>query len=239
CEKPLALNAPQAQQIVDAFRKENVLLAEAFMYRYHPQHATVMALIEQGVTGKPNLIDVCFTYSMSEAELGNVRLRPELGGGGLLDVGCYCVNLSRLLAGQEPESVTAQAVYGKKSNVDEVFVGTMAFPAGLLAHFDCGMRSQWRNQYTVSGPHGTITVDYAFRQPPSGEAIIHIQRKDAEAETIHIPPINQYTLMIEDFAQAVREGRKAATYDPMDSVRNMAVLDALDRSAREGIAIRL
>jgi len=237
-EKPIALNAPQAQQMIDAFRAEDVLLAEAFMYRYHPQHATVKKLIDQGVTGKPNIINVCFTYSMAESETDNVRLKPELGGGGLMDVGCYCVNLCRMIAGKEPESVTAHAVYGKKSGVDELFVGTLAFPDGLLAHFDCGMRSRWHNEYTIGGPDGNITVDYAFRQPDSGEAIVRIRRADAEPETIHVPPTNQYTLMIEDFANAVRDGRKV-TYDPLDSLRNMTVLDALDRAAREGIAVRL
>ncbi len=237
-EKPIALNAVEAQQVVDAFRAEDVLLAEAFMYRYHPQHATVKTMIEQGAIGKPNLIDVAFTYSLAESEADNVRLKRELGGGGLLDVGCYCVNLCRMIAGREPESVTAQAVYGKQSDVDEVFVGTLAFPDGLLAHFDCGMRSRWRNEFTVSGPDGNVTVDYAFRQPPTGEAIIHIRRTNADAETIHMPPVNQYVVMIEDFADAVREGRKM-TYDPLDSVRNMVVLDALDRAARERITVAL
>ena len=141
-EKPMALNAAQAQQIVDVFQAEKVLLAEAFMYRYHPQHARVRQLLADGRIGPMNLIDVCFTYSLPPSDTENVRLKPQLGGGGLLDVGCYCVNLCRMMVGQEPDSVTGQAMIGADSGVDEFFVGTLHFPGGVLAHLDCGMRSR-------------------------------------------------------------------------------------------------
>src|SRR5258708_1305656 len=131
CEKALAMNADQAQTMVDAFRERNVLFAEAFMYRYHPQHAIIKKLVEQDTIGKPNLISAAFTYSMPESDTTNVRLIPELGGGGLWAVGCYCVTACRILAGMEPELVAAHAVYGKKSQDDEVAVGILQFPADL------------------------------------------------------------------------------------------------------------
>jgi D-xylose 1-dehydrogenase (NADP+, D-xylono-1,5-lactone-forming) len=232
CEKPIALNAQQAQEMVEVFRQENVLLAEAFMYRYHPQHAAVKKLLADNTIGPLRLIDVCFTYAMSEAETKNVRLKPELGGGGLMDVGCYCVNLCRMIVGEEPDFVTAQSIYGAQTQVDEMFVGTLHFPGGVVAHFDCGMRATFRNHYTLVGPDGEIQSDLAFRPPDSGSTTLQVRRAGQIPETITIPDSNQYVLMVEDFADAVIAGRKT-TYDPADSVKNMRVLDALDRAARE------
>jgi len=236
-EKPIALNAQQAQEMVDAFRKANVLLAEAFMYRYHPQHQKVRELLAAGVTGPLNLINVNFTYSLRPDDTTNVRLQPELGGGGLLDVGCYCVNLCRMITGEEPTVVTGQAVYGA-TGVDEAFVGTLRFPGGVLAHFDCGMRGVFHNSYTLKGPQGGITVDRSFRPIDNGTTTIRVHRPGDAVEVIEIPPCDQYQLMVEDFADAVMQGRKV-TYDPADSVKNMRVLDALARAAKGEQLVRL
>jgi xylose dehydrogenase (NAD/NADP) len=241
-EKPIALNAEQAQQMVDVFHTEGVLLAEAFMYRYHPQHARVRELLAQDVIGPLNLIDACFTYSMPVAETANIRLKPEMGGGGLMDVGCYCVNLCRMMAGTEPESVTGQAMIGAASKVDETFVGTLRFPGGLLAHFDCGIRTQYRNQYVLSGPQGMIVAGTAFLPPRRGPATIQVYRGPAGPEVmpqvITIPTADQYQLMVEDFADAVLKDHKV-TYDPLDSVKTMRVLDALAQAARDGKSVTI
>jgi xylose dehydrogenase (NAD/NADP) len=242
CEKPLARNANEAQQIVDAFRQENILLAEAFMYRYHPQHEKVRELIKSGVIGKLNLIDAVFTYALSPEDTSNVRLNAALGGGGLLDVGCYCINLCRMMAGEEPDIVTAQAMYDA-NNVDDNFVGTLHFPSGILARFACGMRTLVRNECTLSGPLGSITAEYAFRPADGGPTDLIVRRPvsgtpPVSQEMITIPAANQYVAMVEDFANAVLQGRKM-TYDPADSVNNMRVLDALAQAAREGTVVRL
>ncbi|MCC7448182.1 MAG: Gfo/Idh/MocA family oxidoreductase [Anaerolineae bacterium] len=237
-EKPVALNAQQAQAMVDAFRSANVLLAEAFMYRYHPQHQKVRDLLAAGVTGPISLIDACFTFALRPDDVNNVRLKPELGGGGLMDVGCYCVNLCRFITGEEPDVVTGQAVIGKTSGVDEAFVGTLHFPGGTMAHFDCGVRTTFRNTYTLKGPQGAITVDKAFRPADGGPAIIRVDRANQDTEIIEIPPCDQYQLMVEDFGDAVMRGRKV-TYDPADSVKNMRVLDALAQAAREQRFVKL
>jgi predicted dehydrogenase len=237
-EKPIALDAEQAQWMVDAFHSENVLLAEAFMYRYHPQHAKVRELVAQGVIGKLNLITACFTFSLPEDTTENIRLKKDLGGGGLMDVGCYCVNACRMMTGEEPDYVTAQAIIGAGSGVDENFVGTMHFPSGVLAHFDCGVRGSFRNQYTLIGPQGTITSELAFRPKDDDTTTIRVERNRAETETIVIPASHQYRLMVEDFADAVLQGRKI-TYDPADSVKNMRVLNALTRAALGGGMVRV
>src|SRR5450432_3117874 len=209
CEKPIARTAAEAKTVVDTFRQANVLLAEAFMYRYHPQHATVKKLVEQGTIGTPNLITAAFTYSLSQEDTTNVRLNSEIGGGAILDVGCYCVNACRMLAGMEPQSVSAFAVYGERSRVDETVVGILQFPGGLLAHFDCGMRSSGgmdshdRNEYTILGPKGSITADLAFRPEDDGETTVTVRLGNTKLQKIVIPACNEYVLMVEDFAEAV------------------------------------
>ncbi len=241
-EKPIGRNADEARQLVEVFQREKLLLAEAFMYRYHIQHTIIKKMVADGLIGPLNLIDTTFTYAIPLSEQINVRLKPELGGGGLLDVGCYCVNACRMYAGQEPEAVTGQVIVGP-THLDDMFVGTLRFPNGILAHFACGMRSMGRNYYTLSGPLGSIRADLAFRPSDRGEATITIDRFDQDTglkktETIVTPACNQYTVMVEDFADAVLQGR-LQTYDPVDSINNMRVLDALAQAAHEPITVKL
>jgi len=102
CEKPLALDADQAHRMIDGCRSHGVLLMEAFMYRFHPQHARVIELIESGAIGELRFVRTAFTFMLEPFPADNVRLSSELGGGALMDVGCYCVNASRMLFGEEP-----------------------------------------------------------------------------------------------------------------------------------------
>ncbi|MFP4322792.1 MAG: Gfo/Idh/MocA family protein, partial [Anaerolineales bacterium] len=132
CEKPLALDAKQAQQMVDAFATRGVPFAEAFMYRFHPQTRRVLELVAEGVLGDLHAINAVFSFRLPPEAAENIRLQASLGGGSLMDVGCYCVNLMRLATGAEPEAVTAQALIGKTSGVDERFTGTLRFPGGVL-----------------------------------------------------------------------------------------------------------
>jgi predicted dehydrogenase len=236
CEKPLALNAEQVIPMIAAAKDAGKLLMEAFMWRYHPQHARAKALIDDGEIGIPNLIEAAFTYAMGWDVTQNVRLKPELGGGGLWDVGCYCVNSIRLISGQEPSRVSGFQTLGQNSGVDESFVGIMEFPSGLLAHFECGMRSSARQSYTVTGDKGRLTVQAAFRPDQSTPTIEIDYGASNKGERIVIPDANQYTLMVEDFADAILHNRPPR-YPMEDGLRNMRILDALALSAREHRAI--
>lgn len=230
CEKPFAMTAAEVEPMIAASKETGKLLMEAFMWRYHPQHARAKALVDDGEIGVPNLIEASFTYAMSWDESANVRLKPELGGGGLWDIGCYCVNSIRLMSGQEPSHVSGFQTVGQKSGVDESFVGIMQFPSGLLAHFECGMRSSPRQSYTITGDKGRIIVPWAYRAD-LGTPMVELI-KDGTSEKIIVPPINQYTLMAEDFADAITNNRQPR-YPMEDGLRNMRVLDALALSARE------
>ena len=234
-EKPMAMDAAETRTMIDAAQAAKVLLAEAFMYRFHPQHARVRELIAAGEIGQPNLISAEFTYAMAESVTDNVRLKPELGGGGLWDVGCYCVNAIRLISGREPQSVSGYAVVGR-SGVDESFVGILRLPDGMLAHFACGMRSHNTQQYVISGTNGSITVDLPFR-PDDNSPTLKLIRHD-QTTLITVPVANQYVLMVEDFAAAILD-KRAPRYSAEDGYQNMRVLDALAQSAREGRQVAL
>lgn len=236
-EKPMALNAAEAQAMVDEAHTAGVWLMEAFMYRYHPQHAVAREIIARGALGPLTTIDSSFSYSMAYTDATNVRLAPEMGGGGLWDVGCYCVHCIRWLSGQEPDAVSGFATNGA-SGVDEVFVGALHFASGLLAHFDSGLRSFGRQQYTVTGVQGRLQVADAFR-PDERPGVVQVVYKDRDnPETISVPATNQYTLMVEDFADAILS-KRPPRFDPEDGVQNMRVLDALAQSARERRTISL
>jgi len=230
CEKPLALNAAQAQNIVNAFKQRNLTFAEAFMYRYHPRTQRVKELVDEGALGDLRLIRAAFTFQIDD-DGEDVRLfSAELGGGSLMDVGCYCINLMRLLTGEEPDRVTASAVYGKESGVDEWLVGTLTFPSGVLGVLDCGFRSLERHTYEVRGSAGHLIADEAFGTPVGQSMSIRFWQGDTYQE-MSFAPANHYTIMAEDFADAVFEGRPPL-FDPQDAVDNMRVIDRLLADAR-------
>lgn len=223
CEKPFASDAPEAQTIVDAFEKHRVLLAEAFMYRFHPQHAKVKEILADGGIGKLQVINSSFSFAIRSEE--NIRLSKELAGGSLMDVGCYCVNLMRFMTGEEPESVTASAIIGDTTGVDETLAGTLHFPSGVIGHFDSSLRAYGNNQYILKGTHGTIIVPVSF--VPDKEADTVIQHwQGSEYNEYTIPAIDQYQLMVEDFADALLNNRPPR-FLPGDAVKNMEVIDQM------------
>lgn len=223
CEKPFASDAPEAQTIVDAFERHDVLLAEAFMYRFHPQHAKVWEIIGGGGIGDLQIISSSFTFAISDA--ANIRLSKPLAGGALMDVGCYCVNLMRFMTGEEPERVTAGGRIGAVTGVDETLCGTLGFPSGIIGHFDCGLRAYRQHSYTLKGSTGMITVPTSFVPDKNVDTVVRHWQGDSYAEHT-IPAIDHYQLMVEDFADALIQGGPPR-FPPTDAVRNMEVVDRL------------
>lgn len=228
CEKPLASDADEAQKMVDAFTSRGVLFAEGFMYRFHPLADKVKQMIESGAVGRLSTINATFTFSIRSED--NIRLSKELAGGSLMDVGCYCINLMRLMTGEEPVSGKAIANWGERSGVDEQLVGLLQFPSGVLGHFDCGVRQQWVHTYELRGTEGRILVEKGFTVQPQEEAIIRHWRGD-QYEEIRLPAVNHYTLMAEDFADALFNNRPPR-FSAQDGVNNMRVIDMLLKDAR-------
>jgi predicted dehydrogenase len=228
CEKPLALNAAECAEMAAAARQHGVLLMEAFMYRFHPQTLRVLELLRQGAIGAPRLIKASFSFHLTNP--ANIRLQPDLGGGALMDVGCYCVNVSRTLFGAEPVEAQAYAAWSA-SGVDEVLAGSLRFPGGQIAQFDCGFALARRESYQVVGPDGLIEAPVAFL-PGHDDATLLIRRA-AESATETIPGVDEYQLMVEHFAACVR-GHAQPRYAAEEGAANMRAIEALYRSARNG-----
>jgi predicted dehydrogenase len=227
CEKPLARTADEAQQMVAAFAARGVLLVEGMMYRFHPQTERVQQLLAEGAIGRLAAISAGFTYVLrSEA---NIRVDAALGGGALLDVGCYCVSLMRLLTGAEPQSGQALANFAT-GGVDDAMAGVLRFSGGVLGHFDVGMRAYRTNFYELRGTDGRIAIDKGFTMEANEEHIIRLWRGD-QYEEIRTPAVNHFTLMAEDFADALLTGR-SPRYPAADAVGTLRVLDGLLKSAR-------
>jgi predicted dehydrogenase len=228
CEKPLALSAAECAEMAAAARANGVLLMEAFMYRFHPQTERVIELLRQGTIGTPHLLHAAFTFRLTNP--ANIRLQAALGGGSLMDVGCYCVNVSRTLFGAEPVEVQAFAQWSA-GGVDEQMVGSLRFADGSYAQFDSALTLARREAYQVVGADGVIDVPVAFL-PGHGDTTIRIH--DASGErTETIPGIDEYQLMAEHFADCVR-GQATLRYPPSEAAANIRVIEALYRSARNG-----
>ncbi len=225
CEKPIALTAADAAQMVAACTESRVLLQEAFMYRFHPQIDRLRAAVAEGTIGAIRLVRSAFTFRVDRPD--DIRLQADLGGGGLMDVGCYCVNISRLLLG-DPGVVFATATYER--GVDVALAGMLSLD-GTTAQFDCGLRSPYRQFCEVVGEEGSLLLHRPF-QPEDRPTALIVRRGDTE-ERIEVAATNQYTLMVEHFAACVLDA-VPPRFPPEDAVANMRALDALARSARTG-----
>ncbi len=228
CEKPLAKDAAEAQTIVDAFASRGILFAEGFMYRFHPQTVKVKDMLTSGAVGKIVSLNASFTFAIRSED--NIRLSADLAGGGLMDVGCYCLNVMRLMSGEEPTRGKAIARFGQQSGVDEQLAGVIEFPSGAIGHFDCGVRAMRTHTYEIRGTEGRILIEKGFVTEPHEEPIIRWWHGE-EYEEIKMPAVNQYTIMAEDFAEALLN-KRPPRFAPQDAVENMRVIDMLIASAR-------
>ena len=229
CEKPLALDAFECHEMEAAAKENGVRLMEAFMYRFHPQTEKVLQMVRTGVIGDLRMIRSAFTFRLMNPN--NIRLNAELGGGALMDVGCYCVNISRTLAGAEPEEVQAFGDWGS-TGVDERMVGTLRFPKGVFAQFDCALTMERREHYEVAGTDANIVVPAAF-VPGLNDTVIFEKHGRGDTITHTIAGVDEYRLMVEHFADCLLNDRPFR-YSAAEAVLNMQVIQSLYQSARHG-----
>ena len=227
CEKPMSRHRAGVEAAFDASERTGRLLSEAFMYRHNPQTKRLKDLVDSGVIGELRLIRSTFSYSLFDAE--NIRLRTDVEGGSLMDVGCYCVSGSRLLGG-EPEVVSGQQFVGP-SGTDWVFAGTMLFPGGVLATFDCGTAMPERDELEAVGTEGSLFLDDPWH---CLNPVIEL-RRGGGVERIEIEPANSYRLEMEDLGAAIR-GRGTPLLGREDAVQQARVIEALFQSAETGVA---
>jgi D-xylose 1-dehydrogenase (NADP+, D-xylono-1,5-lactone-forming) len=238
CEKPVALSAIEATRMFDAAEKAGRVLAEAFMYRSHPQTLALLETMRNGAIGRLRLIRTSFCYRTRKID-ANVRFDRALGGGGLMDVGCYCVNFARLFAEAEPASVHAVASF-HRSGVDEMMAGTLIFPNHIVSSFTCGMCAAVDNTAYLCGDEGFIEVPMPWKPTPESSRFVITcgiaPRMDNPKPAGPPPrdvrniaaPQNMYGLEADDFAGAVLEGRRPRI-SREDSIGNMRVLDEMRR----------
>ncbi len=232
CEKPLALTLDEVDQMAAAAKQHHVVIAEAFMYKHHPQTLKVLDLIEQETIGDLLLIKGAFTFNLDRPD--DVRWVPEWGGGSIWDVGCYPISFSRLAANAEPVEVFGWQVTGARG-VDVVFSGQMRFASGLLAQFDCGFRAPYRTAMEIVGTTGSIELDSPFK-PAAGEWI-KIKRGDS-VELLRAPDFELYRGEIEDMERAVLDGQSTRV-SLANSRANVATIVALLQSAKTGQPVKL
>ena len=230
CEKPLALTVRELDAMEAAAREAGVVLAEAFMYRHHPQTLKVKQLVADGEIGDLQLVRGSFTFDLQKP--GDVRLIPELGGGSIWDVGCYPISYARYLVGAEPLDVFGWQYNGAET-VDLTFAGQMRFPEEVYAQFDSGFRTPFRTQVEVVGSTGSLLIPRPFK-PEQKEKIL-LQRGE-DVQEIRMPGQELYIGEIEDIADAVLLG-KPTRISLDDSRGNLKTILALLESARSGAPV--
>jgi D-xylose 1-dehydrogenase (NADP+, D-xylono-1,5-lactone-forming) len=230
CEKPLSRHPEEVEAAFDAAERAGRILSEAFMYRHNPQTKRLRELIDQGAIGEPRLVRSAFSYSLYDRE--NIRLRTDVEGGALMDVGCYCVSGSRLVGG-EPDSVYGQAWYGE-TGTDWVFTGSMRFPGDLLATFDCGTALPERDELEVIGSEGSLFVDDPWHCLVPGIEL----RRGGEAERIEVDRVDSYRLELENVSDAIA-GEAEPLLGREDALGQARALEALHRSAQTGEPVGL
>lgn len=226
CEKPLAVDAAEAETMVVAFAKRDLLLAEGFMYRFHPRTLKALELVRSGAIGELVVVTASFDVPLDLTDLGNIRLSRELEGGALMDIGCYCISVARLMTGEEPVQAHGVGRSGAASQVNELLGAVLDFPSGAVAVIDCSLRNQRVQSYDLRGTLGRIRVENAYVTQPDEETVIEMWGADGEYSHTTIPPANSYTLMAEDFADALLHDRPPL-YAPGDGVANMRAIDML------------
>ncbi len=224
CEKPLSGTADSAQHMFDAFRDRKILLSEALMFRYHPMVQKVLQLIQEGAIGRSTIMHAVFNASIDDET--NIRYYKELGGGALLDVGSYCVSVLRYLAGEEPSTVQASAELTGADGVDLNMAGCFRFPSGVVAHFGCGIGTQFHCAYGADGTEGRLLVDGAGMAAWPGHNFVIKHWRGTDYTEYPIAAADSYKLMIEDFCQSLRTGAPMLLTEK-DSVNNLRVIDRL------------
>jgi xylose dehydrogenase (NAD/NADP) len=230
CEKPLSRHPDDVERAFDAAESAGRLLTEAFMYRHNPQTARLRQLLDEGAIGDVRVIRSVFSYSLYDPD--NIRLRTDVEGGSLMDVGCYCVSGSRLIGG-EPTTVHGQAYVGP-TGTDWVFTGALRFPGDVLATFDCGTCLPERDELEVVGAEGALFLDDPWH---CREPVIEL-RRDGEVDRIELDPVDSYRLELENLSDAI-SGEAPLLLGREDAVAQARALDALHRSAESSSSVTL
>ena len=234
CEKPLAMNAEEARSLLVVRDRTGVKIGEAFMVRTHPQWLRTRALIKEGRLGE--LRTMLCHFSFFNRDPKNARNILSMGGGALMDIGCYPINVSRFIFGEEPRRVSAVMEFDPDFAVDRLTSAVLEYPSGQ-AVFTCSTQENYFQQMIFVGTKGRITVEIPFNAPNDRPCRLLIDDgRDLFGGGLTIetvPACDQYTVQGDAFSRAIRENKEAPV--PLeDAVANMRVIDAVVRAARSG-----
>jgi len=232
CEKPLALSLDEVDAMAAAAEKHNRVVAEAFMYRTHPQTLKAREIVKDGSLGRIRMVHGSFTFMMTNQD--DIRWKPEWGGGGLWDIGCYPLSYTRSVLESEPEEVFGRQVIGP-SGVDEVFAAQLRFPGDILAQFDCSVKIPFHVFMEIVGDEGTLSIPHPFN--PGVRETLYLTRSGKTKE-IAVKGPETYLPEVEDMADAILNG-KSQHVSLADSRANVAAILALFESAKTGKPITL
>jgi predicted dehydrogenase len=234
CEKPISLTVAEARQLLSVRDRTGVKIGEAFMVRTHPQWIRTRDLVRSGRIGQVRSITGFFSYNNRNPD--NIRNILAYGGGALMDIGCYPINLSRFIYGEEPERVLGMIERDPEMKIDRLTSAILDFPSGQCS-FTCGTQLVPYQRMQLFGSKGRIDVEIPFNAPSDRPSRIFVDDgSDLLGGGIHtteFDPCDQYTIQGDLFSRAVRQGGEVPV--PLDdSVRNMAVIEAVFRSAESG-----
>jgi len=231
CEKPLSRRPPDVERAFATAEQNGRLLMEAFMYRHNPQTRKLTELVNTGAIGRLRVIRAAFGFVTNDP--ANVRLKSDLDGGALMDVGCYCLSAARLIAG-EPERVSAEQALGG-DGVDVAFAATMRHANDVISHFDAGLALAGRDFLEVVGDAGALELDDPWH---CREPVIRLRREDGSTERIEPERANSYELEAENFSAAIR-GDAAPLLGREDALGQARAIEALYAAADRGSAVTL
>ena len=230
CEKPMDRRPEAVARAFDAAEQHGLVLSEAFMWRHNPQTQRLRELLDERAVGDLRLVRACFSFVLAGDV--DVRLDPALDGGGLMDVGCYCVSGARFVAG-EPVSVAAQVVDGP-TGVDLRLSGLLRFDGDVLGVIDCGLDTASRSELEIVGSEGRIVLPDPWH---AIEPKIVVER-GLHREIVTLDAADSYTRELEDMAAAVA-GERAPLLGREDALGQARTIEALYRAAEEGRAVAL
>jgi predicted dehydrogenase len=228
CEKPIGMNANEAQELLTASKKyPDLKIMEAFMYRLHLQWQKAKQFVTEGKIGQLKTIQSFFSYHNIDPD--NIRDKPEYGGGGLMDIGCYCISLSRFLFDAEPQRVLGIMEYDSRFKVDTLTSGILDF-GETTSTFTCSTQINPYQRVNILGTNGRIEIEIPFNAPPDKPCRMYLQTGN-DTQEIVFEICDQYGIQGDLFSQAVLENTEVPT--PLeDAVANMKVIDAVIQSVK-------
>ncbi len=230
CEKPIAMNAEEAAMLIEAAKKfPHLKVMEAFMYRFHPQWIKTKELVDTGEIGEVKTIHSFFSYHNIDPE--NIRNKADIGGGALMDIGCYCISFPRFIFNEEPERIISDIDFDPIMKTDRLTSALLHFASGKTSSFTCSTQLMPYQRANILGDKGQIEVEIPVNAPPDQEVRITLRTKE-KTEEFKFEPVDQYTLQAEAFSEAILKDKNVPT--PLtDALNNMKAIDAIVKSAKQ------